>query len=256
MIRQGDQHRQWDILRLNDIEVPCIVGVYPQERNEVQLLKADIALFLDTRHAAKSAGLKHTVDYAKRCGEIRFLLQSCQFWTLETAADAIAHYLLAPSTPDAPQAQIHAVEIQLTKPQALADAIPSLCIRRQQSDVSYDSETKDFGRVDIIHVSEACGIYRLRLKPNGIIAAHVHRTMDESEMVLGSALQLQGQPVASGSVFHWEKDFPHRYDNPSDTEQSILCVDRPIFIESDEVIVDVPLHRLPPVKGQAYYPAA
>jgi FolB domain-containing protein len=254
MIRHSEQKQHWDVLRLNDLKVPCIVGVYPQERHKPQLLKADIALFLDTRHAAQSSGLKHTVDYAKRCGEIRFLLQSCQFWTLETAADALAHYLLAPSTPDAPQAELHAVEIELTKPQALSDATPSLRIHRDSSDVSYESETKDFGKVDIIHVSEACGIYRLRLKPNGTIPAHVHRKMDESELVLGSGLRLQGQPVAPGSVFHWKKDFPHRYDNPTLTEQSILCVDRPIFIESDEVVVDIPVQQLPPVKGQPYYP--
>jgi hypothetical protein len=33
-------------------------------------------------------------------------------------------------------------------------------------------------------------------------------------------------------------DAPHRYDNPSDRFQTILCVDSPPFIEADEIPVD------------------
>jgi dihydroneopterin aldolase len=93
------------------------------------------------------------------------------------------------------------------------------------------------------------------VKPGGTIATHVHRMMDEHELVLGSALLLQGSPVTRGTAFHWPHHFPHRYDNPSEVEQTVLCIDSPPFTPSDEVEVEVPLADLPPVVGRMYYPS-
>ena len=243
-----------DELHISDLQVSCIVGVYPRERNEHQPLKVDIRMFLDTRAAASQHGLKYTVDYAKVSGEVRFLLESCHFGTLETAADALARYLLSTGLTGHSEQCVHEVEICLTKPNALAGAVPSIKIRRVRGEFSYEEETQDFGQVDIIFSSESCGIYRLRLNPGSSIPAHVHRQMDESELVLGDGLLLQGQPVAAGMAFRWKRDFAHRYDNPTENVQSILCVDRPSFIEADEIRIDVPLEELVQVEGSSYYP--
>ena len=73
--------------------------------------------------------------------------------------------------------------------------------------------------------------------PGAAIPTHVHRRMEESEMILTEGLLLQGQPATLGSARTWPLGFPHRYDNPGDEEQVILCVDRPAFIPSDEILV-------------------
>jgi dihydroneopterin aldolase len=78
--------------------------------------------------------------------------------------------------------------------------------------------------------------------------------MEESELVLGNGLLLQGRPVARGQAFHWAQGFPHRYDNPTHTEQTVLCVDRPRFIPSEEVETEEPAEGLAPVVGTDYYP--
>ena len=52
-------------------------------------------------------------------------------------------------------------------------------------------------------------------------------------MMLTEGLLCQGKPVARGTSFRWPKDAPHRYDNPTDRWQSILCVDSPPFLEHD-----------------------
>jgi dihydroneopterin aldolase len=73
--------------------------------------------------------------------------------------------------------------------------------------------------------------------------------------VLGPGLLLQGRPVAPGLAFRWPRGLPHRYDNPSASEQTVLCVDRPHFLPDDEVEVPVPEGGLPPARGVSYYPA-
>lgn len=233
--------------------VECVVGVYGAERNRTQPLTVKLELFLDTRGVASLSG---TVDYARLAGEVRFLLECCRFKLLETAAEALARYILAPATADSPHAKVFAVNVELTKPDALpGHAVPSLRIFRRADEVAYTVETKGFGQVDVVHEGAGYGIYRLRVKAGGFIPTHVHKVMEEHELILGSGLLLQGKPVKRGTAFHWPKDFAHRYDNPTSTEQTILCVDSPAFIPTDEVEIAEPQSGLEPVAGESYYPS-
>jgi dihydroneopterin aldolase len=251
----NDFRRSLDQIELRKLRADCIVGVYPSERAHPQPLLVDLALFFDSRDAARGAGLAASIDYAKLAGEVRFLLTACRFFLLEAAAEALARYVLAPPTADAPRAQVQGVTVRLSKPKALAgSALASLRIHRDASEMSYGVEEKGFGRVDRIFEDAGCGIYRLRVAPGAEIPTHVHRVMDESEMALGDGLLLQGKPVLAGSVFHWPKDFPHLWQNPRDIEQTILCVDRPSFIEDDEVVVDVPEGELRLREVISFYP--
>lgn len=249
------QGRPLDVIELRGLTVDCIVGVYNRERVAAQPLRLDVALFLDTRGAAVGGRLAHTVHYGRLLGELRFLLEACRFELLESAAEAVCRYLLVPPTEDGQRAQVRAATVRVTKPQALAGrAVPSLQIHRAAEEMLYEQEQKPFGRVDIVHEGAGYGIYRLRVKPGGTIPTHVHPKMEESELVLGGGLLLQGRPVARGQAFHWPQGFAHRYDNPTHTEQTVLCVDRPRFIASEEVEVEEPAGGLAPVMGSNYYP--
>lgn len=247
--------RPLDVIEVRGLTVDVIVGIYNRERVAAQPLRVDVALFLDTRGAAVAGKLAQTVNYGRLLGELRFLLEACRFELLESAAEAVCRYVLAPPTADAPRAQVRAATVRVTKPQALGGhAVPSLQVHRTVEEMNYGREEKSFGRVDIIHEGANYGVYRLRVKPGGTIPTHVHQRMEESELVLGAGLLLQGQPVARGMAFHWTKGFPHRYDNPSTTEQTVLCVDRPCFIPSDEVETEPPAEGLAPAVGVSYYP--
>lgn len=250
------QGRPLDVLELRDMKVECIVGLYPRERVVPQTLRLDVALFLDTRAAAAKGGLSATVDYGRLAGELRFLLESSWFLLLETAADALCRYILAPPTQDGHRAQVHSVSLRLSKPHALPGGTTgSLLVHRAASEYEYETEHKPFGQVDVVYEDDALGIYRLRLQPGGVISTHEHRVMDESELVLGSGLLLQGRPVPAGTGFRWPRHFAHRYDNPQSTEQTILCVDRPRFVPEDEVEVPGPAGGLTPIEGTSYYPS-
>lgn len=244
-----------DQIELRKLRAECVVGVYPSERTHPQPLMVDLGLFFDARPAARGAGLAASIDYAKLAGEVRFLLAVCRFYLLETAAEALARYLLAPPTEDVPRAQVQAVTVRLSKPRALAgSAIASLEIHRRAEEMDYAREEKGSYEVDRIFEDAGCGIYRLRIAPKSRIPTHVHRKMDESELVLGSGLHLQGRKVLPGSAFHWPKDFPHLWENRTETEQTILCVDRPAFIPEDEIVVEVPEEKLRLPEPISYYP--
>ncbi len=234
-----------DIIRVDGLVVSCIVGVYPHERTRPQPLEVDLEMHLDTRPAALGDGLSGTVDYARITGMVRFLLEGSQFLLLESAAEAIARVLLLPPTADVEQCAIEAVRVRLRKPQALRGAIPSLEIFRTKDAVNVEIETKPFGHVDVAYETKGCGVYRLRVAPHQSIPTHVHRRMDEHELILGTKLRLQGAPIAAGTGIRWPKDLAHRYDNDSATEQTVLCIDRPAFSPDDEIEVEV--SSLPPL---------
>ena len=244
-----------DSVRLRGFRAECIVGIYPAERKKEQWIELDLSLHLDTRRAGRTGALDASIDYARLCGEIRFLLKACRFKLLEEAAEAICAYVLAEPTGDGQRCSVDAVTLELTKPAALSDiAMPSVRVYREASEYCPEIETQDFGRVDIIAEGNGFGIYRLRVAPGAAIATHVHRVMCEHELVLGDGLLLQNEPVGAGWAHCWPLNFPHRYDNPTDQEQTILCVDTPPFIPDDEVAVDEPLGDLKEAAPEFYYP--
>ncbi|HSP79029.1 MAG TPA: dihydroneopterin aldolase, partial [Myxococcaceae bacterium] len=206
---RDERGRPLDVIELRHIQVRCIVGVYPAERGTPQPLDVDVALYLDTRKAAAAGSLRDTVDYARLAGELRFLLESADFRLLETAAEALCRYVLAPPTEDTTRAQVQAVTLRLSKPEALGTAgQASLQVHRAADEYRFEREDKPFGRVDIVFHDEHVGIYRLRIAPGRSILTHEHRQMEEAELVLGVGLLLQGLPVRAGMGFRWPKRCP------------------------------------------------
>jgi dihydroneopterin aldolase len=228
-----------DVIAIEGLEVSCVVGVYPHERDRLQPLRVDLSMEVDTRRASQNERLRDSVDYAAVASQVSFLLTTCRFGMLETAAHALSRLLLAPPALGERRAQVEALKLRLTKPSALNGlAVPYLEIHRDASDVTLETEESRFGRVDIVFETSEAGIYRLNVAPQQGIPLHVHRTMREAEMVLSEGLLCQGVRVSAGSVFHWPLHAAHRYDNPTDRYQTILCVDSPSFMPEDEVEVD------------------
>jgi dihydroneopterin aldolase len=245
---------QHDCIRIQGMRIDCIVGVYPAERHTPQPLIVDAELYFDARPAAEGSGLGATIDYAKLFGELRFILQSCRFLLLEEAAQALCRYVLCTPTQDAARAQVEAVTLRLSKPQALSSgAVPSLEVHRLRQQQAYEVEEQIFGQVDIVYETQGCGLYRLRVAPGKEIPAHYHREMEEHELIIGSQLLVQGRPAKAGSARQWPHGLVHGYRNPSDMEQTILCVDRPAFIPADEIAATPAPSQFEEVASISYY---
>lgn len=243
-----------DRLSLCGMRFDCIVGTLDVERKTPQPIELDITLHLDTRAAAKLGSLTKTVDYSRLFGELHFILVAARFRLVESAAEAVAAWLLAPPSQDVVRPQVERVDVRLVKPAALLGAAtPKIEIQRARSDYPMTTEVKGFGFVDVIFETPECGVYRERIYPKTVLPTHVHHQLDESELILGDGLLLQGFPVSPGFAHSWPKGFPHRYENITGIEQSFLCVDRPAFIPTDEVEVDVPVESLSRTESVRYF---
>lgn len=124
-----------DMISVRDLSVRCFIGVYDSERQHRQDLQIDIDLFLDTSHAARSGDLSKSVDYALLSQGIEFILEHGHFELLETAADAICHFILKGYKAFSPAVSIAAVTLRLRKPKALPGfAYPALTLHRSAED--------------------------------------------------------------------------------------------------------------------------
>ena len=84
-----------DQLKLNGIEVECISGDLPEERENEQRLLVDVALDIDLVDAAESDRLDDTVDYSILVGNIREALEDAKCRLLERAAGVVADVCLS-----------------------------------------------------------------------------------------------------------------------------------------------------------------
>ena len=244
-----------DSIRLEGLTTDCVVGLYPSERTKQQQVIVNVELLFDTRAAGRGGGLSCSVDYARLSGELRFLLERCRFYMLEEAAEAMAAYILTSPRKDAPRAQVEGVRIEIKKPAALEDyAVPSVCISRERSEYTFERENQSFGTVDVVFETSRYGIYLLNIEAGGTIPLHIHRVMEEHELVLSDGLFLQGYPVKAGLAHAWPKEFAHVYHNPTDEVRSVLCIDRPKFIPEDEVVVSGEPGDLSLVPSDFFYP--
>ena len=89
--------RLLDVLRLNGIEVACIIGDLPEERQREQRLVVDATLELDLSAAAASDALADTVDYAALTRRIRERLRGAKCRLVERAAALVLEECLADS---------------------------------------------------------------------------------------------------------------------------------------------------------------
>ena len=226
----------YDTISVRGLKVHCLIGIYPHERAEKQPLVLTCDLHLARKPGEMGRSLEESVDYSEVAGLIAFILQAGEFRLLETAVEAVCHVLLGLQLSNNRAALVEAVTLNMSKPNALAGiAIPAVTVQRSRHELTFLQERNEFGLVDILHQNRDCGIYRLRIPAHGGIPAHVHRVMGEAELVMSRGLLLQGKPIAPGAGHFWPLNFAHAYSNPTTEEQSILCVNRPVFMPEDEI---------------------
>lgn len=117
-------------------------------------------------------------------------------------------------------------------------------------------EPKWWGSVDVLAETEAAGIYRLNLDPGGRIPTHIHERMDESEYVLTDGLTgwwtgAGPRVLPRGHSVRWPIGLPHGYQNDTTAPQAVLCIDRPPFDPSDEILLEPDAPAPAGFQGQA-----
>src|SRR5579859_6134880 len=95
LARARDTMSSLDSISLENVAVECIIGLFREERVQPQPVSVNLRLGLSP-FARSRRDLGDTIDYLSVAGQVRFLLSACRFYLIETAAEALASYLLAP----------------------------------------------------------------------------------------------------------------------------------------------------------------
>ena len=186
------------------------------------------------------------LDWSALLAQLHFIVRHLPFHSLHDlarvltahlcASDALTPSVLCPSPID------HVtVELTLRLPPSIArhpdDHVRCSTAASELSAVQ--RERNAWGYVDVLAevATPSCGLYLLHVEPQRAIPLHVHRVMNEAEMLLSSALECQGAPRAYGAVHRWG-EAPHCYHNPTQAVHAVLCVDAPSFIRADEIEVE------------------
>lgn len=102
-------------IRIIDLRVDCIIGVYPHERDTIQPLFIDVDLSCDVRKSAASDALADTVDYDALSQQIQVAVTESKCLLLERVAAMVL--ALCVETPG-----VQAATVRVRKPEALRDA--------------------------------------------------------------------------------------------------------------------------------------
>ena len=116
-----------DEIRIKDLQLRCIVGVYPEERREKQDVVIGVRMETDLGAASRSDELADTVDYKAIKKRIVTAVEASTYQLIERLAGRVAELCLE-------DPGVQAVEVEVEKPGALRFArTVSVTVRRRRS---------------------------------------------------------------------------------------------------------------------------
>lgn len=104
-----------DKLSINELLVPCIIGVFENERKEKQNVSISLELSVDTHKAGQTDNISDTVSYHDIANDVYRLVSESHFQLLEKLAQTVADFCLKDK-------RIQQVVVHIQKPQALKHA--------------------------------------------------------------------------------------------------------------------------------------
>lgn len=118
-----------DVIRITNVSVPCVVGIYDWERTKTQPLVVEVDLWLDIAKATASERIEDTINYATVRDDITRILVDGQFQLIETAAERIASHVLSSALAGP---RVERVKVRVAKPEAIAPALAAVEITRSR----------------------------------------------------------------------------------------------------------------------------
>jgi len=102
-------------IHIEGLEIECIIGIHPEEREKPQVLLVDVALDRDFSAAASTDAVGDTVDYVDVAQALTSLAVESQFQLIETFAERATTLLLS-------QFNCERAAIKIMKPSAIPEA--------------------------------------------------------------------------------------------------------------------------------------
>ncbi len=104
-----------DHIRVRDLRVECIIGIFPKERVARQPVVLNLDLACDLAPAAASDAIADTIDYKTLKDRLMSAIGASEHFLIETLAQQVATICLE-------DARVRAVTVTVDKPGALTGA--------------------------------------------------------------------------------------------------------------------------------------
>ena len=207
-----------DLIHIEGLELDCIVGVRPLEREREQRVRLDLALGLDLTPAGRTGRIALTCDYDQIAEEVIALLRFRNYHLIEMATEEIAAMLLGAHP------ALESVGIKLDKPAALDGRAraASVEVTRHRSAFPRRRQPAPFGAVETILTTRDAGLYLVEVAAGASIPPESLRATRELEWVVAGELRHGGQPIGRHAPsVRASGDRPTGYDAP-DSERAVL----------------------------------
>jgi FolB domain-containing protein len=150
-----------DVVRIHRLELDCIVGIRPQEREHRQRVRLDIALHADLSQAGRLGRISLTADYDRVAHEVAALLGFRHYHLIEMAAEEVAAMLLGI------HASVERVDVRIEKPGALEGRAraASVEVRRARRDYPVSQVTAPHGENSLLLETREATLELVRIEP-------------------------------------------------------------------------------------------
>lgn len=155
-----------DLIRIRGLEMDCIVGVRPLEREREQRVHLDLALGMDLSKAGRTGRIALTCDYSEIAEEVIAMLRFRRYHLIEMATEELAAMLLGTHP------ALEFVEIRLDKPAALDGKARAASVEVKRVRAAFPTRTRTtaFGGIDVLLETREAGLYLVRVEPGRAFA--------------------------------------------------------------------------------------
>jgi 7,8-dihydroneopterin aldolase/epimerase/oxygenase len=155
-----------DEIRIEGLELACIVGVRPRERSRKQKIRLDVRLRLDASPAGRTGRIGLTCDYSRVADEAARLLRFRAYRLVEVATEELAAMLFAAHP------RLEQVDLRLEKPQVFPGRARSASVRIQRDRGQFPTVGRRlaFGDIETVLETHEAGLYVVGVQPGRKVA--------------------------------------------------------------------------------------
>jgi FolB domain-containing protein len=210
-----------DVVRIHRLELDCIVGIRPQEREHKQRVRLDIGLHADLSHAGRTGRISLTADYDQVAHEVAALLAFRHYHLVEMAAEEVSAMLLGV------HAGVQRVDLRIEKPGALEGRAraASIEVRRARRDYPVSVVIAEHGQREVLLETREARLELVHIEPERSIATGPDYAAHGLAWVVAGEIETQHgalEPSLPSGVIHSSSDAPSRIRNPGPAPASLF----------------------------------
>lgn len=205
-----------DFIRIEQLELECIVGVRPRERRKKQPVRLDLGLGLDVSRAGRTGRIALTCDYDRIASETTTLLRFREYQLIEVATEELAAMLFGLHPP------LEVLEVRLEKPEALRGVArgASIAVSRSRADFPRRRQRTAYGEIEVLLETYEAGLYLVHVEPGRSLPVQAGKRRELAWTVAGELVPKVGDHGAPGV---WADGRVCGYENRSSERSTLFC---------------------------------